>query len=202
MFGVFHPAHSAQTGSAYDFSFKTLEGEEPLPLSTFRGKVVLIVNTASQCGFTPQYDALEKLYQRYQNKGFIILGVPSNDFGGQEPGNGQQIAEFCKANYGVTFPMASKENVSGNQAHPFYRWAKKQLGFGTAPKWNFHKYLIDRQGHLADYFNSPTKPDASGLTKAIEKALGGQASKSTPGDATRNKLYAACRKNKQSLSVT
>ena len=171
MFGLFSPAHSAQPGSAYDFTFKTLEGEEPLPFSQFRGKVVLVVNTASECGFTPQYDALEKLYKSYESKGFVILGVPSNDFGGQEPGNSQQIAQFCKARFGVTFPLTSKETVSGDQAHPFYIWAKKQLGFGTAPKWNFHKYLIDRHGKLVDYFNSPTKPDAPRLIKAIQKAL-------------------------------
>lgn len=100
-----------------------------------------------------------------------MIGVPSNDFGNQEPGTGEEIANFCRLNYGVTFPMADKEIVSGDKAHPFYAWAKDNLGFGTAPKWNFHKYLVDRHGKLIDYFNSTTAPDSDGIKKAIEKAL-------------------------------
>lgn len=170
----FHSA-SAQTAepakTAYDFSFKTLMGQEPMPLIQFRGKVVLLVNTASKCGFTPQYEGFEKLYEKYKDKGLIIIGVPSNDFGGQEPGDDKQIAHFCQLNFGVTFPMASKEIVSGEAAHPFYLWAKTELGFGTAPKWNFHKYLVNRQGKLVDYFNSTTSPESSRLINAVEKAL-------------------------------
>ena len=158
-------------GSAYDYQFKTLMGEDPLPLSQFKGKVLLIVNTASECGFTPQYEGLEKLYEQYKDQGLVILGVPSNDFGQQEPGDGQQIAHFCKFNYGVTFPMASKEIVSGEAAHPFYRWAGDTLGFGTKPKWNFHKYLIGRDGSLITYFNSTTSPSANSIRDAIEAAL-------------------------------
>lgn len=157
--------------SAYDFSFKTLHDEEPLPLSRFKGQVLLVVNTASQCGFTPQYGGLETLYERYKARGLVILGVPSNDFGGQEPGGNQEIARFCQVNYGVTFPMAAKEAVSGDAAHPFYRWARQVLGFGTAPKWNFHKYLIDREGKLADYFYSTTAPDDAAMRQAIERLL-------------------------------
>ncbi|WP_058388033.1 glutathione peroxidase, partial [Legionella cherrii] len=140
--------------NAYDYSFHTLRGHEPLPLSSFRGKVLMIVNTASKCGFTPQYARLEKLYEQYKDRGLVILGVPSNDFGGQEPGTEQDIASFCQVNYGVTFPMTAKEVVSGKNAHPFYLWAREKLGFGTAPKWNFHKYLINRKGELIDYFYS------------------------------------------------
>lgn len=157
--------------SAYDFSFKTLRGNHDLPLVSYKGKVLLIVNTASHCGFTPQYAALEKLYLKYKDKGFVIIGVPSNDFGGQEPGTNEEIAHFCKVNFGVTFPMAAKEVVSGEHAHPFYLWAQKELGFGTAPKWNFHKYLISRDGKLIDYFNSTTSPDAARLEKAVQDAL-------------------------------
>jgi len=160
-----------QSGSAYDFAFKTLGKKENLPLSQFSGKVIMVVNTASECGFTPQYEGLQKLYDTYKDKGFVIVGVPSNDFGSQEPGSDEEIGTFCKANYGVNFPMASKEVVSGDAAHPFYIWAKKTLGFGTAPKWNFHKYLIDRHGKLVDYFNSTTAPDASRVTREIEKLL-------------------------------
>lgn len=161
----------SQTGSAYDYSFNTLMGEEPMPLSEFKGKVILIVNTASQCGFTGQYEGLEKLYEDYRDRGLVVLGVPSNDFGAQEPGSAQEIAHFCKLNYGVSFPMASKEIVSGDKAHPFYQWAKETLGFGTAPKWNFHKYLVNRQGKLVDYFHSTTKPQDEKLLSAVEKAL-------------------------------
>lgn len=157
--------------NAYDFSFHTLVGHQPLPLSTFRGKVILLVNTASKCGFTPQYTALEKLYERYKDRGLVILGVPSNDFGGQEPGTEQEVAHFCKLNYGVSFPMTAKEVVSGKNAHPFYLWAKKKLGFWTAPKWNFHKYLINQKGELIDYFYSTTTPDAPRLVKRIEQTL-------------------------------
>lgn len=157
--------------NVYDFSFKTLVGGKPMPLSNYSGKVLLIVNTASQCGFTPQYEGLEKLYETYKDKGFVIIGVPSNDFGAQEPGSSEEIAHFCKLNYGVSFPMASKEIVSGDNAHPFYKYAKKKLGFGTAPKWNFHKYAINRKGVLIDYFNSTTSPDSSRVKSAIESAL-------------------------------
>lgn len=166
------PANAGEDGkSAYDFSFKTLAKDTPMPLKAYEGKVLLIVNTASQCGFTPQYEALEKLYNNYKDQGLVIIGVPSNDFGGQEPGTDQEIANFCKLNYGVTFPMASKEVVSGDNAHPFYIWARKKLGFGTAPKWNFHKYLINRHGDLVDYFNSTTSPDNERIEKTIERTL-------------------------------
>ena len=173
MFSLFSkPATAAEArGLAYDYSFKTLIGEEPLPLSQFKGKVILVVNTASHCGFTKQYTGLQKLYDTYRDKGLVILGVPSNDFGAQEPGSADEIAQFCKLNYGVTFPMASKEVVSGDEAHPFYLWARKTLGFGTAPKWNFHKYLINRHGALVDHFNSTTSPESESLKDAIDKAL-------------------------------
>lgn len=168
------PARADETvaaRNAFDFSFKTLIGQKPLPLNQFKGKVILIVNTASQCGFTSQYAPLESLYTRYKDLGLVIVGVPSNDFGEQEPGTNDQIASFCKLNYGVTFPMAAKEQVSGEGAHPFYRWARSVLGFGTAPKWNFHKYLINRKGELVDYFNSTTAPDNDRLISTIERLL-------------------------------
>ena len=157
--------------TAYNFSFMSLNSKEKLCLEDFKAKVILIVNTASKCGFTSQYADLEKIYKKYKNKGLVIIGVPSNDFGGQEPGNNEEIATFCQLNYGVTFPMTKKEKVSGEEAHPFYRWAKETLGFGTAPKWNFHKYLINRKGKLIDYFNSNTSPQSDRFKEAIEKAL-------------------------------
>lgn len=161
----------ADTHTAYDFSFTSLVGNNPMPLSAYRGQVILVVNTASQCGFTPQYEGLEKLYKKYSDKGLVILGVPSNDFGQQEPGSNQEIAHFCALNYGVSFPMASKEDVVGDNAHPFYKWARTQFGMMSAPKWNFHKYLVGRYGKLVDYFHSTTTPDSSNLIEAVEKAL-------------------------------
>ena len=157
--------------TAYDFSFTAADGNKKLSLADFKGKVILVVNTASKCGFTSQYGDLEKIYEEYKDKGLTIIGVPSNDFGNQEPGSNEEIATFCQINYGVTFPLAQKEKVSGGSAHPFYIWAKETLGFGTAPKWNFHKYLINREGKLIDYFHSTTSPKSSRLKTAIEKAL-------------------------------
>lgn len=164
-------SNAAQIGSVYDYSFKTLIGEQELPLSQFKGKVLLIVNTASKCGFTKQYEGLQKLYDKYKDKGLVIIGVPSNDFGSQEPGNSEEIANFCKLNYGVDFVMTSKQVVSGDNAHPFYKWAADTLGFGTAPKWNFHKYLVDKNGVLVDHFESITAPDSQKVISAIENLL-------------------------------
>lgn len=158
-------------GSAYQFTFRQLMGGKPLPLADYKGKVLLIVNTASHCGFTPQYEGLEKLYSTYKEQGLVIIGVPSNDFGQQEPGSSEEIATFCKTNYGVTFSLAGKEVVSGSQAHPFFLWARKVLGFGSAPKWNFHKYLINRKGQIVDYYNSMTGPDSQKITSRIEGLL-------------------------------
>lgn len=172
IFSTFALAQSKTTMmNTYSFSFHALQGNDEIPLSTYKGKVLLVVNTASQCGFTPQYEGLEKLYQTYRERGLVILGIPSNDFGGQEPGDSKQIAHFCQLNYGVSFPMTSKEIVSGDQAHPFYKWAREQKGFIGAPKWNFHKYLINRRGELVDYFHSTTGPDNPKLVAAIEKLL-------------------------------
>jgi glutathione peroxidase len=166
--------NNSTTDTAYQFTFHTLHKNTPLPLANYKGKVILIVNTASHCGFSQQYAALEQLYKKYKDRGFEIIGVPSNDFGGQEPGSSEEIATFCKVNYGVSFPMTQKEIVSGDKAHPFYLWAAQKLGLGPKPKWNFHKYLINRKGELIDYFNSTTSPDASQVNKAIEKALNEQ----------------------------
>lgn len=160
-----------KNGNAYDFSFKSLVGHEPMPLSNYKGKVILVVNTASKCGFTKQYDGLQKLYDKYKDKGLVIIGVPSNNFGNQEPGDSGEIAKFCKINYGVNFPLASKENVKGKDSHPFYKWARDKMGMLAAPKWNFHKYLIDKNGNLVDYFYSKTAPDNKRLTGKIEELL-------------------------------
>lgn len=161
--------HANQT--AYQFKFDSLRSDKPIALNDYKGQVILIVNTASKCGFTGQYKGLETLYQKNKDKGFVIIGVPSNDFGAQEPGTSEEIAKFCEINYGVTFPMTSKYNVKGNSAHPFYTWARNELGFGTAPKWNFHKYLINRKGQLVHYFHSTTGPDNKRLIQSIDDLL-------------------------------
>ncbi|MEO3428200.1 glutathione peroxidase [Pelagibius sp. CAU 1746] len=165
------PAAAAEpAASAHDFAFTSIEGQ-PLPLSQFKGKVVLLVNTASRCGFTPQYEGLQAVWERYRDRGLVVLGVPSNDFGGQEPGSEAEIKQFCEVNFSVDFPLTSKEQVVGEAAHPFYRWAAAQLGFAAKPRWNFHKYLIGPDGALVDWFATTTKPTAAKVTKAIEAQL-------------------------------
>ncbi len=173
MFSLFGGKASAaeDAKNAYDFSFKELAGGADMPLKKFEGKVMLIVNTASKCGFTGQYAGLEKLYKQYEAQGLVVIGVPSNDFGGQEPAGNSEIVEFCKFNYGVSFPMTEKVAVSGDNAHPFYAYAKEKLGFGTAPKWNFHKYLVAKNGEVIDHFNSTTAPDSGKIAEAIEAEL-------------------------------
>ncbi|ACK51382.1 glutathione peroxidase [Methylocella silvestris BL2] len=156
--------------NAYDYSLRTIDGDA-LPLETFKGKAVLLVNTASACGLTPQYEALEELYRKYQDRGLVVLGVPSNDFGGQEPGTEADIKQFCALKFNIEFPLASKEKVAGAAAHPLYRAIASELGEAAAPKWNFHKYLIGRDGALKASFGSRTVPDAPEIVAAIEAAL-------------------------------
>jgi glutathione peroxidase len=157
--------------NAHDFAFTRLSGEK-LPLSEFAGKAILVVNTASECGYTPQYEELEKLWQANKDKGLVVLGVPCNQFGGQEPGTEAEIGAFCKKNYGVTFPLTAKNDVKGKAAHAFYQWAGEEAGPAGQPKWNFHKYLIARDGALAGWFSSATKPTGPNIRKALEKVLG------------------------------
>jgi len=163
-------AQAADT-TAYDFSFTAIEGGA-LPLSDFKGKAVLVVNTASECGYTPQYKDLEALWQQYRDKGLVVLGVPSNDFGAQEPGSESEIKSFCELRYGVDFPLTSKEHVSGAGAHPLYKWIAGEVGEAGAPRWNFHKYLVGPDGELAAWFPTKTSPTAKDVTAAVEQALG------------------------------
>ena len=156
--------------TAYDFLFKSISGE-PLPLSNFRGKVVLLVNTASQCGFTDQYNHLQSVWSRFRERGLVVLGVPSNDFGNQEPGDSKDIKNFCEAKFGISFPMTEKVSVKGENAHPFYKWAEKNFGKSAIPKWNFHKIIIGRDGKIMDTFVSITNPSSRRFITAIEKAL-------------------------------
>jgi glutathione peroxidase len=151
------------------YSFNRLQDEAPQNLCQYAGKVVLVVNTASYCGFTGQYEGLEALYAKFQSKGLVVLGFPSNDFGKQEPGTDKEIADFCYNTYAVKFPMFSKSVVSGANANPFYAALARETG--TVPRWNFYKYLIDRKGKVVDSFSSVSGPQSKGLMEAINKAL-------------------------------
>lgn len=180
MLGALAPQANAQANAenttqqnAHDFAFKAIDGS-PLFLSDFKNKVILVVNTASRCGFTPQYEGLQNLYNKYKDDGLVVLGVPSNDFGAQEPGSHKEIQEFCTMNFGITFPMTEKEIVSGKDAHPFYQWAGQQ-GKGNMltgkPRWNFHKYLVAADGTLAGSFAPTTKTESPSFMKTIEDEL-------------------------------
>ena len=163
-------AGPSQMGSAFDFNFTSIDGK-PMPLSDYKGKVLVVVNTASFCGFTKQYSGLQKLYETYEPRGLVVVGVPSNDFGGQEPGNSAKIKEFCEGNFGITFPMTDKYVVKGEAAHPFYKWAAEVLGPKATPGWNFHKYIVGRDGSLVQSFFSGSEPNSKEVIAAIEEAL-------------------------------
>ena len=157
--------------AVYEFSAQTIDGK-PCTLAEFRGKVLLVVNTASQCGFTPQYTGLEALHQKYSARGFAVLGFPSNQFGKQEPGSDTEIAEFCKTNFGVTFPLFSKIDVNGANAHPLFKYltaTKKGLLGSEAIKWNFTKFLVGKDGTVIDRYAPTNKPED--IAKDIERAL-------------------------------
>ena len=154
----------------YDYKVKSISGED-VSMSDYKGKVVLIVNTASKCGFTKQYEGLEELYEKYKDQGFVILGFPCNQFGAQEPGGNEEIKNFCTSTFSVTFPMMSKIDVNGDDADPLYKFLKKEKGgiLGDDIKWNFTKFLIDREGNVVDRFASQKTPKA--LEKEVEKLL-------------------------------
>ena len=158
------------TGTAFDFSLQNLKGGE-LKLNAFAGKPLLIVNTASKCGFTPQYAGLEEIWKAHKKDGLVVLGVPSNDFAGQEPGTEKEIAAFCETNYGVDFPMAAKVHVAGSKAHPLFKFLATEGGFLAAPRWNFYKYLVGRDGHLKEWFSSFTSPTSDRFKRAVAKVV-------------------------------
>ena len=155
---------------AYSFKFNDLDGHE-LNLKIFKNKVIIVINVASQCGFTNQYEDMQKVWNKYQNKGVVLVGVPSNDFGKQEPGTSEEIKNFCEAKFGITFPMTEKVSVKGEEAHPFYIWARENHGKSAIPKWNFHKIIIGKDGKILDTFASMTNPSSKKFIKSIEKAL-------------------------------
>ena len=170
MFSFFNKTMSDNTKTFFDFKINSINGEE-LDLSSFKGKTILLVNVASKCGFTNQYDDLQKLYDDFKNKGLIVIGIPANQFGGQEPGSEKEIKNFCETNFNITFPMTSKYEVKGANAHPIYIWAKDTYGKSTVPKWNFHKILINKNGKIEDTFASFTGPLSNKVVKKIEEIL-------------------------------
>ena len=157
--------------TAYDFDFIAIDGS-PLPLKQFEGRALMVVNVASKCGFTPQYTGMQKIYSEYRDRGFTLIGVPSNQFLWQEPAKELEIAAFCRVTYSVTFPMTEKTHVKGGKAHPFYKWMREKLGRAAHPAWNFHKLLTGKQGQPLAAFRSRIEPDSSEVRKAIESALG------------------------------
>lgn len=169
------PVTAPDGRTAHDFTLTAIDGGK-LPLSQFKGKVMLVVNTASKCGFTPQYDGLQNLQDKYAAKGFTVIGVPSGDFNDQEFKSNKEVKEFCETKFGITFPMAEKAHVKGDKAAPLFKWARETLGPGSEPKWNFHKYLIGRDGRLIGYFGTRVSPESPELTSAIESALSDSAS--------------------------
>lgn len=169
MFGFFNTGNASYTKLAYEFQFKSINGEI-IKLSDFQNKVIVIVNVASRCGFTNQYDDLQALWTTYENNGLIVLGVPTNDFK-QEPGSNDDIKDFCKTNFNISFPMSEKTNVIGNNSHPFFKWAKENHGNSAIPKWNFHKIIIGKDGKVADTFTSITKPSSKRFLNSIEKII-------------------------------
>ena len=153
----------------HDFSIESITGET-IELSNYKSNVVLLVNTASKCGFTPQYSGLQKIYDRYKDDGLIVLGVPTNDFN-QELSNDKDVKQFCEIRYGVEFPMSSIQIIKGDNAHPIYKWIKSNVSVIGQPRWNFHKYLIGKNGQIINWFSSMTSPTSEGLVKEIETAL-------------------------------
>ena len=170
MFALSNKSMTNESKTLFDFKISSINGDE-FDLSKYKGNTLLIVNVASKCGFTKQYAELQNLYELYKDKGFLILGVPSNQFGSQEPGSETEIKNFCETNFNISFPMTSKYNVKGENAHPIYLWAKETYGNQAIPKWNFHKILINKDGKVEDTFASFTKPLSKKLIKAIEDIL-------------------------------
>jgi glutathione peroxidase len=154
--------------SVHDFTLTSIDGKA-VPLSSYKGKVVLLVNVASKCGYTPQYTGLQSLYTKYKDKGLVVVGVPANNFGGQEPGTNEEIQTFCSRNYNVTFPMMSKVSVKGEDKTPLYGYLTENTGGDV--KWNFTKFLVDKNGKIVSRFDSKVTPDSPELTSAVEKAL-------------------------------
>tara|TARA_Y100001958_G_C21208779_1_gene534664 strand:- start:226 stop:762 length:537 start_codon:yes stop_codon:yes gene_type:complete len=169
MFSFFSKINASADNTAYDYEFNGINGNL-IKLSEFKDKVIVIVNVASRCGYTPQYKDLQSLWSEYKNKNLVIIGIPTNNFR-QEPGSNKEIKDFCETNFGITFPMTEKINVIGSNSHPFYKWAKKDYGMGAIPKWNFHKIIIGKDGKIADTFSSITNPNSKRFKIVIDNLI-------------------------------
>jgi glutathione peroxidase len=170
MFSFFQKVDAKYEKLFFDMSIKSIDNEV-INLSKFNNKTILLVNVASNCGFTKQYADLQTLYEKYKEKNFVVLGVPSNQFGGQEPGSNDEIKNFCETNFNITFPLTNKVNVKGTDAHALYKWAKENYGNSTVPKWNFHKILINKEGKIENTFNSFINPLSDKVIKQIDSIL-------------------------------
>ena len=170
MFTFFNKSISEDKKTLFDFKINSIDGNE-VNLMDYKDKTILIVNVASNCGFTKQYAGLQELWETYKDKGLIVLGVPSNQFGGQEPGTNKEIKKFCEVNFNVNFPMTDKVDVKGENIHPIYLWAKQNYGDSAIPKWNFHKILINKDGKIQNTYTSITKPTSKKITSEIENIL-------------------------------
>ena len=170
MFSFFNKSVSENTKNLFDFKINLIDDEE-ISFSSYKGKTILVVNVASKCGFTKQYEDLQKLYELYSDKGLVVLGIPSNQFGGQEPSSEKEIKNFCETNFNITFPMTSKYEVKGKNAHPIYLWAKDTFGRSSVPKWNFHKILINKEGKIEETYASFISPMSKKIIKKIEQIL-------------------------------
>ena len=169
MFGFFSKSNAQYDQLATDFSFKSVE-DNAINLSEYKGKVLLVVNVASRCGFTNQYEDLQLLWDTYKSKGLVVIGIPSNNFR-QEPGSNKEIKKFCESTFGINFPITQKLSVIGSEAHPFFLWAKKNYGSSAIPKWNFHKIIIGKDGKVAETYASITKPSSKKFVSTIEKEI-------------------------------
>ena len=170
MFSLFEKVEAKYEKLFFDLSIKGVNNET-INLSELKGKTILLVNVASKCGFTKQYTGLQTLYDNYKDKDFLVIGVPSNQFGGQEPGSNKEIKTFCDTNFNITFPITDKVDVKGKNAHNIYKWAKENFGNSTVPKWNFHKILINKEGKIVDTFASFTRPDSNKIISKVEELL-------------------------------
>lgn len=169
MFGFFTNLSANYSNLAYEYKFQGINGDI-IKLDEFQNKVIVVVNVASRCGYTTQYEDLQNLWTNYKDKDLVVIGVPTNNFK-QEPGSNKEIKDFCETNFGINFPMTEKTDVLGSNAHPFYKWAKKDYGIGAIPKWNFHKIVVGRNGKVVDTFASFTKPTSTKFLRAIEEEI-------------------------------
>ena len=169
MFSFFSKTNAGYEQLAYEFSFKSIDGDE-INLQNYKNNVLVIVNVASRCGFTNQYEDLQNLWSKYKDKNLVVVGVPTNNFK-QEPGSNKEIKDFCETNFNINFPMTEKIDVIGKNAHPFFKWARENYGNGAIPKWNFHKIIIGKDGKVANTFSSITRPSSEKFRKAIEKLI-------------------------------